>query len=676
MSEARAKADDKAEKAGKKVTKDLEYDMKHKGKDDAKAEKAGKKVTKDIEYDEKHKTNEAKKPDANKNGIPDYAEDGKGKNDLKKKKDKIDEGMMDKLKGIMVPKLMKLLGPDAEQIANAVKQATGGDFTPSKENAIRVVKALGIDKAAAQGQSQQMAEGIAGNWQGKLIQALYTLGLLGSAGAASAMWHSVGGSWFAVVGVLLLMFAGAFFGNEPGQVGAMGNFGNKGTSTQRGLDIHGMPTRNTNVKESAKKKVKEGMEHKLKAARHTGKAHALSKQAYNCNYDDMEESRHYHEGFKEGLDECYGQMPIQGYVGETSNEVADMASYGAHTPQIADEGNAFTAALKKAPQGSKFTLGGKSFTDHSSIEESPFAFEAWDKELNAILEGKDVTEGMTVSISKGQQGTPDSVSVSAQDSEADQLLSIIKQSGLGLFGGDDAGQPQGAQPMTVDGGEGPQAEIEVVDDHDDMLSLIRKMTGQGPVQSNGDYEEEGGEEMHGHEHGEEETCESCGGMMEEGHACGEAVEEDESMDQREYEVAEAEEVVNNNDEAEEEQTDATRDASLAQAAGQNFADTDAPIREGGDGGEAGTDAIAADDAADEVNAEEEDLDESLANGADDTFESDIDFMTNVISGGLNKRKATGQTTIPVVSTQVNRLGSPMRESTDLLTDWRKLSGIK
>ena len=45
--------DQHAEKAGKKVTKDLEYDMKHKGKDDSKAEKAGKKVTKDIEYDDK-----------------------------------------------------------------------------------------------------------------------------------------------------------------------------------------------------------------------------------------------------------------------------------------------------------------------------------------------------------------------------------------------------------------------------------------------------------------------------------------------------------------------------------------------------------------------------------------------------------------------------------------------
>ncbi len=508
MSEARAKADDKAEKAGKKVAKDIEYDKGHKGKDDNKAEKAGKKVTKDIEYDEKKKT---------------------------------------------------------------VKEAAKPDF-------------LDLDKD-----------------------------------------------------------------------------GNKKEPMKKAA--------------TDKKKVKEGMEHKLKAARHTGKAHALSKQAYNCNYDDMEESRHYHDGFKEGLDECYGQMPIQGYVGETNNEVADMASYGAHTPQIADEGNAFTAALKKTPAGGKFSVGGKTFTDRSSIEESPFAFEAWEKELNSILEGKEVTEGMTVSISKGQQGTPDSVSVSAQDSEADQLLSIIKQSGLGLFGGDDAGQPQAGQPMTVDGGEAPQADIAVVDDHDDMLSLIRKMTGQGPAQASGDYEEEGGEEMHGHEHGEEETCNECGGMMEEGHACGEAVEEDESMDQREYEVAE-EINPNNNDEAEEEQTDATRDAALATAAGKNFADTDAPLEEGGDGGEAGTDAIAADDAADEVNAEEEDLDESYANGDDDTFETDIDFMTKVISGGLNKQKSTGQTTIPVVSTQVNRLGSPMRESTDLLTDWRKLSGIK
>ena len=51
--ESTDKEDQKAEKAGKKVAKDIEYDEKHKGKDDNKAEKAGKKVTKDIEYDDK-----------------------------------------------------------------------------------------------------------------------------------------------------------------------------------------------------------------------------------------------------------------------------------------------------------------------------------------------------------------------------------------------------------------------------------------------------------------------------------------------------------------------------------------------------------------------------------------------------------------------------------------------
>jgi len=478
ISEARAKADDKAEKAGKKVTKDLEYDMKHKGKDDNKAEKAGKKVTKDIEYDEKKKT---------------------------------------------------------------VKEAAKPDF-------------LDLDKD-----------------------------------------------------------------------------GNKKEPMKKAA--------------TDKKKVKEGMEHKLKAARHIGKAHALAKESYNCRYDDMEEARHYHEGFKEGLDECYGQMPIQGYVGEANNEVADMASYGAHTPTMEDDMYEMdkTSYMKqqaiKTP-GDTFKAFGQTFKDKEVVE-SPFAFEAWDKELNAILEGKDVTEGMTVSISKGQQGTPDSVSVSAQDGEADQLLSIIKQSGLGLFGGDDAGHAQATAPMTVDGGEGPQAEIEVVDDHDDMLSLIRKMTGQGPAQASGDYEEEGGHEDHGHE----EACGTCGASP-----CDcdseEAVDENETMDQREYEVAE----------------DAAQDDGQA----ETTADENAEASE--------DQALATVDAA--QNESDEELEESLANGADDTFESDIDFMTKVISGGLNKQKSTGQTTIPVVSTQVNRLGNPMRESTDLLTDWRKLSGIK
>jgi hypothetical protein len=59
--EKTAKRDNRAERAGKRVTKDIEYDEKKKdgihgkkrGAEDSKAERAGKKVTKDIEYDEK-----------------------------------------------------------------------------------------------------------------------------------------------------------------------------------------------------------------------------------------------------------------------------------------------------------------------------------------------------------------------------------------------------------------------------------------------------------------------------------------------------------------------------------------------------------------------------------------------------------------------------------------------
>jgi hypothetical protein len=399
-----------------------------------------------------------------------------------------------------------------------------------------------------------------------------------------------------------------------------------------------------------KKKVKEGMEHKLKAARHTGKAHALSKQGYNCGYDDMEESRHYHEGYKEGLDECYGQMPIQGYVGETNPVVNTMASYGAHTPDLEemDKTSYMKQQAIKTP-GNTFKAFGQTFKDKEVVE-SPF-FEAWEKELNSILEGKEVTEGVTISSSTGQQGSPNTVSINATDADADSVLNMIKQLGLGGLGGQEQ-MATGSQAMSLapaDDGEMP-AEIEVVDDHDDMLSLMRKMSGQGPAVSSSDYEDEGGEPAHSHEEGsedgaeddvKEETCESCGSAMQEGHSCGEAVEENETIPQEDEEVAE--------------------DAAQNDGQAETTADENAEAEE--------DQALATVDAA--QNESDEELEESLANGDDDTFESDINFMTKVISGGLNGQKRTQSVGGPMTIAS-----TPMRESTDLLHDWRKLSGIK
>jgi len=65
--ESTNKRDNRAERAGRRVAKDIEYDEKKKdgihgrrrGSEDDKAERAGRRVTKDIEYDEKHKKNES-----------------------------------------------------------------------------------------------------------------------------------------------------------------------------------------------------------------------------------------------------------------------------------------------------------------------------------------------------------------------------------------------------------------------------------------------------------------------------------------------------------------------------------------------------------------------------------------------------------------------------------------
>jgi len=411
---------------------------------------------------------------------------------------------------------------------------------------------------------------------------------------------------------------------------------------------------------SDKKKVKEGTEHRLKSARHMGKSHALAKEGYNCKYDDMEESRAYHEGYKEGLDECYDVLPMRGVVGEEM-PVTTATMANAADPMIDEmdmdmgEGNAFTGALAREksamasnkPEGDgKFTVGNKEFK--VTAEASPFdinediQIQQWDNALSSLL-NETINEGLSVSVNKGQQGMPDSVSVTAQDADADTLLALVKSAGLGLFGDDSHAE------VGVPTGTDSHGGVDVVGDHDGMMGLIKKLSGQDHSNSH-DYADEEG-------HHEEETCNECGGMMEAGHSCGskEMVDETETEDQMAYEVAEDEEVVNNGDEAAEEETDSQRDAALAKAAGANFAKVD----------------------EDEAEAEAEDagveLEETYANAADDDFTAETEFMTDTITSGLNKKKSTGQTTIPVIAGQNDRMGYNTNES---LQDWRKLAGIK
>lgn len=150
-------------------------------------------------------------------------------NENSKENTQLNEGMVDSIKNLL-PKFMKMLGSEAATIADKVKQTTGGDFSLSKENIQKVIKGLGLENL----KNQSTNEGIAGNWQGKLIQALYSLGLIGSAAGAFSDPGPFAGPALFGVALLLLMFAQVFFGSAPGQIGAMGKFGNKGFSAKQG----------------------------------------------------------------------------------------------------------------------------------------------------------------------------------------------------------------------------------------------------------------------------------------------------------------------------------------------------------------------------------------------------------------------------------------------------------
>lgn len=381
------------------------------------------------------------------------------------------------------------------------------------------------------------------------------------------------------------------------------------------------------------KTLEEGMNTKLRAAHHAGRAHALAKEGYNCRYDDMEEAKAYHMGFKEGLDECYGQGVYESDV---------------------EEGNAFTKGLATTPKGGSFSVGGKEFVDTTSYdapigEETTgmIAFEDLDRQLNALLEDKEqVEEGMSISISQGQQGSPDSVSITGTDADVDKLLSFVKQVGLG-------GEAPEGFSAAADGEGAPMhshGDINVVDDNEGMMGLIKKLTG---IQGGGeDYEdEEGGEEYEvvgaPEEGGEEAGCVDCG---------SEECQCDSDEDEEDFGDEESDET---GEEGEEEQVD---EVESEDQMAYEVAETETPEDE-------------EEDAMNSVEDEEQ-VEESLANAADDTFEADINFMTKAIASGLNKEKQTGQTTVPVIPGQNPRMGSDgVRESTDPLDAWKKLSGL-
>ena len=447
-----------------------------------------------------------------------------------------------------------------------------------------------------------------------------------------------------------------------------------------------------------KKKVKESMNPKIKAAYHEGYSHGLRGASHSGKrYEDMEEARQYHEGYKMGLDECYGmsgdpkmgdrQSPILGLVGENMP-----ASTGAMATQAmpameagVGEGNAFTAALAKTKKGDTFKVDGKTYTDTSNYNSNldEFAFESLDKALAELLVEsveEPVTEGLSVSMSTGQQGSPDSVSVTGTDDEAGKLLAFIKQVGLGGMGADAVQGEAPAVVTTVSDYGAPKG------DNPDMKALLQKV---------GVDDEEGADYKDEHEHDHGAVCNECG-MMEAKCGCEkEAVDEVQTQDQTLYATT------SESDNSEDDGFDASARNTEIDNAGKpafggatNEDGAEAPgsnpvgqaeQEEAEEVNEESTEKMdqKAEKAAEKVkkdieyddkkDREHDKLDEWANNagqkGTDTAFEQDIEFMTKVISGGLNKPKATGQTTIPVIAGQDARTGD------EDVTAWKKLAGL-
>lgn len=526
-------------------------------------------------------------------------------------------------------------------------------------------------------------------------------------------------------------------------------------------------------KKTKKKKVNESMNHRISAARLEGKSHGLRGHAHSGKrYEDLEELRAYHEGYKEGLDECYGQgvyetapaATVGGMASQALDEISpELASrtLGKRQERISrgmnpggpkdftanlksnsrlmaraglidhpehrgpndsypnfkpamedemDEGNAFTAALAKTPKGGKFSVGGKTFTDRSNYDskmsEGEFAFESWEKQLKTL-----VNEGLSVSVSKGHGQAEDSVNINATGAESEELLKLVKHAGLGLFGDEAHHEPSSAMSLQPVHGAADEVgaggvDIDVVDGSDGMLGLIKKLSG---VQASGseDYADEAGHgdcgcegECDCNEKTDEATCNECGmmeGMHESGCSMGkgkEMVDEVESEDQMAYEVAEdnapdsgeKESTADEDAEAKEDQALAGADSKDEEEVNESFFEMlqrlDRLSEGTGDKAKHPEHDKKDDKDYDDAEEDEEDVTESeelneWANqvgkgpgkGSDAQFTQDIDFMTKVISGGLNKPKSTGQTTVPVIAGQEDRMH-------DSPKDWATLAGIK
>jgi len=341
-------------------------------------------------------------------------------------------------------------------------------------------------------------------------------------------------------------------------------------------------------------------------------------------------------------------------------------------------GDALGDMVDEGPKNFLQVLSKKPEQRFESKNMKDIQLENWENQLNSLL-----TEGISVSSSTGQQGSPDSVSVTATDGDSQALLAALRNAGIGVFGGGDQ-QPEvgfGINQGGEEGGEGhgtdPEASPEVVGDGDDMIALIKKMTGieQPPTQGFGDQDSEEDGQDYEDEEGSDETAlqpaDGEEGSDEEGSEEKEETDEGNAFTGKLKQTPQGDEFKlgdkSYKDTSEIEEGGFDREKFGSDGAGSMGAGGGDIAKEGEEKcSECGGSMTEGHECG------HEQVEEAYANSDDDQKLQDMKYLLQSLSGGLNgpkRSQATGNVK------QVTMADQMMKESRDMLIDWKKLSGI-
>ena len=349
--------------------------------------------------------------------------------------------------------------------------------------------------------------------------------------------------------------------------------------------------------------------------------------------------------------------------------------------------NAFTPSRTQAPAAKPSALRAAGALANKlnpfkklgeSTEMKDVQLESWEQQLNSML-----NEGVTVSSSSGQQGSPDSVSITATDADAQTLMGVLRNAGIGGFGAGEQqpevgyGVVQGGEEDFDGTGTEPQPSPNVVGDDSDMLDMIKKMAGLsgGEVvavsgDESDDYEDEEGSDetalQPANDDGEESDEEE---KTDEGNAFGAAVAKAKSDGiQKGEKVSVGGKTYPVKEEDMEEGNKFTGNLAKARAAGKEEADLD------GDGdmekvheGEHTCNECGMMEA--ECQCDHEQVEENWSNdaGGDAMADTEMAKLKALLAMGndLNKQKRS------------QTVGNPTQVAFESqVADWKKLSGIK